>query len=305
MILCHTGMYSGGYWGKLIAQLIYSFHMPAFFIISGYLYKPHAWWKTAKAFLLPVLFFSAIVLIKAIVAQYFRIGAIHISEIVYLNTFWCNSTGQGPLFVGLWFIYALMGCRFLMGDISIFKLFGKNYWIIGIICFAYVTIDNYLNKEYFFKTTYLYNSVVAMAFFTFGMFLKEHKFDFSKYSISLCTILSIVAIFLSVLNGRIDMLERNYGFNSLLFYLNAIIASLSLFMWTSKLKQYDCVRLFSIGTLSLLGTHMILHSFISPILKSTGLCIEFISVISTIVIVLLNYPLISFCSKKANWILGK
>ena len=305
MILCHTGMYSGGYWGKLIAQIIYSFHMPTFFIISGYLFKPHAWWKTVKAFLLPVLFFSAIVLIKAAITQYFRISCIHLDEIVDLNTYWCNNTGHGPLFVGQWFIFALMGCRFMMGDFSIFRIFGKYYWIIGTICFAYVTIDNYFNEEYFFKTTYLYNSVVAMVFFTLGMFLKEHKFDFSKYSISLCTILSIVAIFLSVLNGRIDMLERNYGFSSLLFYLNAIIASLNLFMWTSKLKQYDGVRLYSIGTLALLGSHMILNSFISPILKNTGLCIEFISIISSIIFVLLNYPLIFFCSKKANWILGK
>ena len=305
MILCHTGMYSGGFWGKLISQIIYSFHMPAFFIISGYLYKSHAWWKTAKAFLLPVLFFSVIVLIRPAIGQYFRFGSIHINELVDLNTCWCNCTGHAPLFTGQWFIFALMGCRFLMGDVGVFKFLGKHYRITGIICFAYVTIDGYLNEEYFFKTTYLYNSVVAMAFVTFGMFLQEHKFDFFKYSISLCTALSIVAISLSVINGRIDMLWKNYGLSPILFYLNAVIASLSLFMWTSKLKQYDCVMLYSVGTLALLGSHMILYSYIAPYFKSAGLCIELVSVISTIFIVLLNYPLISFCSQKANWILGK
>lgn len=35
---------------KWQGTLIYAFHMPAFFVISGYLYKPHHWLKTLKSF---------------------------------------------------------------------------------------------------------------------------------------------------------------------------------------------------------------------------------------------------------------
>ena len=42
------------------STLIYAFHMPAFFIISGYLYRQHNWWRTVKSFVVPVAFFSAI-----------------------------------------------------------------------------------------------------------------------------------------------------------------------------------------------------------------------------------------------------
>ena len=39
---------------------IFTFHMPAFFIISGYLYKPHPLMKTIKSFGVPILFFSMV-----------------------------------------------------------------------------------------------------------------------------------------------------------------------------------------------------------------------------------------------------
>lgn len=41
------------------SKLIYAFHMPAFFILSGYLYKPKKWYKTLKCMLIPILFFHS------------------------------------------------------------------------------------------------------------------------------------------------------------------------------------------------------------------------------------------------------
>ena len=49
-----------GHWteNEMLWRYIYSFHMPALFVISGYLYKPRVWWKTALSLGLPVLFYS-------------------------------------------------------------------------------------------------------------------------------------------------------------------------------------------------------------------------------------------------------
>ena len=54
MVLGHAGL-SG-----IPREFVYAFHMPAFFIISGYLYRPHNWAKTLKSFGIPILFFSMI-----------------------------------------------------------------------------------------------------------------------------------------------------------------------------------------------------------------------------------------------------
>lgn len=54
MVLGHAGL------NGIPREFVYAFHMPAFFIISGYLYKPHSWLRTLKGFGLPIIFFSAI-----------------------------------------------------------------------------------------------------------------------------------------------------------------------------------------------------------------------------------------------------
>ena len=45
---------------RIILSYIYAFHMPAFFAISGFLYRPHPWKETLIAFSFPVVAFSLI-----------------------------------------------------------------------------------------------------------------------------------------------------------------------------------------------------------------------------------------------------
>lgn len=54
MVLCHASL------GGVPRAIIYQFHMPAFFIISGYLYKQRPLIKEMRSFFIPIAFFSAI-----------------------------------------------------------------------------------------------------------------------------------------------------------------------------------------------------------------------------------------------------
>lgn len=49
-----------GHWNsnELLSDYIYSFHMPAFFVVTGYLYRPHAWFKTLMAYTIPIMVYS-------------------------------------------------------------------------------------------------------------------------------------------------------------------------------------------------------------------------------------------------------
>ena len=38
----------------ILLDFVYAFHMPAFFVISGYLYKPHNFIHTIKSFGIPI-----------------------------------------------------------------------------------------------------------------------------------------------------------------------------------------------------------------------------------------------------------
>ena len=54
-----------GHWtsNDILIRYIYSFHMPALFIISGYLYKPRPWIKSILSFGIPVAFYSLLNLV--------------------------------------------------------------------------------------------------------------------------------------------------------------------------------------------------------------------------------------------------
>ena len=45
---------------ELLKTCIYTFHMPAFFILSGYLYKPQTFKKRTLSLLIPIIFFGFI-----------------------------------------------------------------------------------------------------------------------------------------------------------------------------------------------------------------------------------------------------
>jgi fucose 4-O-acetylase-like acetyltransferase len=42
---------------RLFLPFVYAFHVPAFFVISGYLYKKSWWLQTFLSFTIPVFFF--------------------------------------------------------------------------------------------------------------------------------------------------------------------------------------------------------------------------------------------------------
>ena len=66
MVLGHAGL--SGY----SREFVYAFHMPAFFIISGYLYKPHSWLRTLRSFGIPVICFSLINLCYVVLQQWHK-----------------------------------------------------------------------------------------------------------------------------------------------------------------------------------------------------------------------------------------
>lgn len=79
-----------GHWSdnELLLTYIYSFHMPALFVISGYLYKPHSWLKTTVGFSVPVVFFSLTTIAVMIMLGEGNFSGIRIGLILSV---WCRS----------------------------------------------------------------------------------------------------------------------------------------------------------------------------------------------------------------------
>lgn len=98
MVVCHAGLYG------VPQQIIYTFHMPAFFIISGYLFRPHYWKDLLIRYSIPILFFSFINLCYNIIFEYLRGNPIDIVQYLlnYIPPFYRYSPHTPSLFPGIW-----------------------------------------------------------------------------------------------------------------------------------------------------------------------------------------------------------
>lgn len=134
-----------GHWthNELLLIYIYSFHMPAFFTISGFLYKPRHWLKTILSLGIPVLFLSSINLVFLVSLNQILLDDLNFRNIV--NSFLCYRYGLGDIcsFCGLWFIWALLGLRLLFGDVSFLGKIRTIYIPLTAIIVSYVSLDSF------------------------------------------------------------------------------------------------------------------------------------------------------------------
>lgn len=301
MVLGHAGLSSTS------RDFVYAFHMPAFFIISGYLYKQHCGWKTLRTFAIPVFFFSLINLGYVVLRMTFKGEDIIISELLAKITppYWrCNFGEYISLFRGVWFIVVLFFMRLMMGDIPLFAFVRKSaYWLIPLLV-LYMTLEPVM-REYTtqFHEYYLYKVIGCLPFMLFGVLLKTNKEHFMNVSNWGLVVLLIVYSVLVPINGTVEIWAYIFGRSYVLFYLCALVASIFLFNLCKKLTNNKIVETFSKGTFLILG----LHSPILDILNKVYdlLSLPHLSVISSLIVLLLCYYPIKIALRYCPSLLGK
>lgn len=258
------------------STLIYAFHMPAFFIISGYLYRQHHWGRILKSFVLPVVFFSIINFIiyafPKIIKGTFSTNSI--MERLFLP-FWGGTGNLADdeyviLFPGVWFIIALLLGRLLMGDIRAFSWVSRYWKIVLVVLIAFLSLEPYIFSNNPLHAYKWYLVVPSMPFILlgYGMHNKIQLFELVKpWMVILGIILFVMA---SLVKGRSEILGCNYGCY-LVYFLNAVLGGVLLFYGCSKLGQNRIIEVFSKGTLLVMAFNLVLHSYISAFFRIVGL----------------------------------
>ena len=163
------------YEGNIVFRFIYSFHMPFFFFVSGFVsYKDHIGWKSIwrrfKQLMIP---FFAWAIIKALILQDFHILP-HI--IVHPDN-------------GLWFLYALFFISLFMkvcDSIASLKHFNRAVVIIAMSGFL-LSLMNLVNLR-----TFGFDAIASYFLFYAAGFLAKQFDLFKKYSLVVAFIFTVL-----------------------------------------------------------------------------------------------------------------
>ena len=308
MVVCHCGT------TESVATIVYAFHMPAFFIVSGYLYRPHKWFSSLKSFLVPLAFYSVISFIIYAIPKLLR-GQFDPSFLFErtIMPFVCIKIPYLPsnyevisLFVGSWFIITLLCCRLLSGDIPIFNIVRKySLWVITFFI-IYLTLEQIVPINSSLVDSKFYRIIPSLPFFLIGGIIRNNL-DITKLKWPIVILMAVSFVFISIFQGRCDILYLKYGVCYPLFFFNAIIGTLVFFKVLSILPRNRHVEIVSSGTFLILGSHIFLRNWLGALFNRINLVIPhsyYALVIGLIIVALCYYP-IRYLLNRCPILLGK
>ena len=180
MVLGHSSM------PETIKTYFYAFHMPAFFVISGFLYKPKPFWYTTLSFFVPVVIFSFFI------------------YLIYILNGDFESTREKyviMLFPGFWFIETLYIIRLFAGDFFNRLKFRKNsiFYIMSLIIIIFLSLTSALEEV----NSTICRILACFPFWTFGYYLKKSNVKFLNKQYSY--IIMLICLLITHFYGRCDV----------------------------------------------------------------------------------------------------
>lgn len=249
---------------------IFAFHMPFFFLISGYLQKRRPVRqeavKSLKSLMVPYIIYNVYLLCYSMFTGEYN-SAYPLAML--LGNQWYLSMACRPL----WFLWALFVSRLLY---SLLPQRGSQ--LLAVVCMVLCLFCNgtALMKP---ETNWfqLWCAVECFPFFVLGSTIKEFKIEKLTDRLSLWVAVPVLiavmaaGIYLTTLNGYVNIFRLHPGNNALLFYLNAALISTSLFILIRRTLDISnsYVRLVSDGTMLIFALHQSIlwpmHSLLSTL----------------------------------------
>lgn len=268
----------GHFWYKcpfpMINQIIYSFHMPMFFILSGFVYKNgildfglFVITKT-KRLLVPTFFF-------------FLLGAGFLflfSENSYITILiqFLFLKGKCPFNAPCWYFITLFQLLIISYFLHLDKLSFLHKSFIIIISF----ILGFAVYEFnIFIPFGLNRTIISLVFFCIGsMFGKAHREGktFSNPSLNVLTIGCLVFWILCgvILNGKVSFYSMSLG-NYFYFIIAGICGSMLFIELSKQLQKAKIIKSFLIKTANnsilIIGTHYFVRTIFEKIMSYLGL----------------------------------
>lgn len=280
---------------------IYMFHMPFFFILSGYLHKKVGVIKElVKSFyglIIPYFLYNAILLLVSVISGEYQ------KEII-LNVLLGNQEGIDiKYFSPLWFLVSLFTMRLVISFIE------DKYLKVVLLISIVLSILLYKCDFFEYNTDYyqLCTSIVCFPFYIVGNMLRTNSI-FMKDN-SLCSPMFILMAMLFLLfigynNGPVNIFRAAQVGNSILvFYLVGFGLSILIILLMSKYLNIhsSIIETLSKGTLLILCIHQLMIVTIDEIYPLNTISSLFLSFVISII----SYVLIKISMRFCPMFIGK
>ena len=229
MIMGHVGF------GSLFNKWIHVFHMPMFFIISGYFWKSQSFSsmlkKKTKTLLIPYFAFGVFHLI----IHFIRIGSID-SHAFYLFL-WENTAESGvPIAGALWFLTAMFFSEILFWCVQRINL--SEMWkniIAALIAISGMACATYLP----YRLPWAFDvGMVGVGLYEIGKLLKEKWNKLLDLNSLISSLAFVLFSALGFVNGYVNLRQGLYSIWPL-FWINAVGMTISL--WNLSRLVYGWV----------------------------------------------------------------
>ena len=318
VIVGHSNLVDTG-GGTIFMSFVYSFHIPAFFMISGYLSnyeKPQTGLiSNSKYLILSVVLYNIVLYCRWILSILLKDGFdnysifdLTISPII--GIVWLNyeDVTYYAMARPFWFVWVLIMIKFL------YRYINKSEMVLYTCLILSITYICLMNKYGIRTYYYIDRIIVAMPFFAFGVMLRKTNNQDSFNSnvqrlLYMIFYMCLIGIhyYISSLNfsERYDMNGLEFGCSVLLYYYTSAVISFSIMKLCVLFPPNKLIELISIGTIPILALHLTL----------LGLCckIPFLQFDTTfishaMIVIVLCMPVIVIGAKKpllGRFLLGK
>lgn len=217
-------------------KYIQQFHMPLFYIISGYLYSCKGTWmqyikKKLKTLWMPFMGCGIITIILKIIISFIANHSLGIT-VKYIIKF-VFMQELAPLQGATWFLsvllYALVAFDLLMRGIH--RLI-KQYEMIGIFVISIILFVIGSNISLPYYTSHI---LVALSYIGIGYWLKKYEMYAEKISILACIVAFVLIAGATQIND-VSVALNSYTYKSI-FFLTGIVGSVTILAFCKKYEN--------------------------------------------------------------------
>lgn len=321
IVLGHIILWNGNE-GNYISNYIYTFHVPIFFIISGFLYyskrdmifqksNKEIFIEKSKKILYPYFTFSVICVVYLVIRAILNYQSISSIVKVIINIIFFF--GYGPL----WFLPTLFIAEIIFYIILKFKS-PKILIIFLIICSIFCILLSPILQGNFWQENLILEfmnkcinlitrSLLGCLFIFVGFGFGKIKHFLEKINIGYYIIILIFNIYICKFNGQIDMHYCKLN-NIFLFFYLAIVNSITIIMLFNKLdnNKNNLLSFFGKNSMIIMLTHFNLPIIDIAMYISTNLIKlnTLNNFIVFLIVMLIEYYLILIINKYMTFLLN-